>query len=129
MPAVLENGLVKGPLEEGEQMGEAERPAVLIVTVEVAEEDVEELNRWYEEEHRPEKLSLAGYRSLRRYRAADGSPTFLAVYELDHPGVAAVSGGSHTEMSEWMKAVMAKWKRWDRAVWTELAPAGDVGSR
>lgn len=110
-------------------MGEGERPAVLIVTVEVAEEDVDELNRWYEEEHRPEKLSLPGYLSMRRYRAADGSPTFLAIYELDHPDVAAVPADGDTEMSGWMKAVMAKWKRWDRAVWTELAPAGDAGSR
>jgi hypothetical protein len=110
-------------------MGEVAPPALLIVTVEVAEEDVEELNRWYEEEHRPEKLSLPGYRSMRRYQSSDGSPRFLAIYELDHPGVAAVSAGGDTEMSEWMRAVMAKWKRWDRAIWTELVPAGDAGSR
>jgi len=110
-------------------MGEGERPAVLIVTVEVAEEDVDELNRWYEEEHRPEKLSLPGYLSMRRYRAADGSPTFLAIYELDHPDAAAVPAEGGSEMSGWMKAVMEKWKRWDRAVWTELVPADDAGSR
>jgi hypothetical protein len=94
----------------------------------VAEEDVDELNRWYEEEHRPEKLSLPGYLSMRRYRAADGSPTFLAIYELDHPDAAAVPADGGSEMTG-MKAVMAKWKRWDRAVWTELAPARDAGSR
>jgi hypothetical protein len=110
-------------------MGPGERPAVLIVTVEVAEEDVDELNRWYEEEHRPEKLSLPGYLTMRRYRAADGSPTFLAIYELDHPDVATAAAEGGAEMSGWMKAVMAKWKRWDRAVWTELAPADDAGSR
>jgi hypothetical protein len=103
-------------------MGESERPAVLIVTVEVAEEDVDELNRWYEEEHRPEKLSLPGYLSMRRYRAADGSPTFLAIYELDDPDAADDQARGGPEMSAWMKAVMATWKRWDRAVWTELTP-------
>lgn len=110
-------------------MGQGEQPAVLIVTVEVADEDVDELNRWYEEEHRPEKLSLPGYLTMRRYRAADGSPTFLAIYELDHPDVAAVPPEGGAEMSGWMKAVMGKWKRWDRAVWTYLDPAGDAGPR
>jgi hypothetical protein len=28
-------------------------------------------------------------------------------------------------MSAGMKAVMAKWTRWDRAVWTELVTPGD----
>ncbi|HEY1466202.1 MAG TPA: hypothetical protein VGF11_04040 [Acidimicrobiales bacterium] len=106
-------------------MGEGQRPAVLIVTVQVADEDVDELNRWYEEEHRPEKLSIPGYVSMRRYRAADGSPTFLAIYELDHPDVAAVPAEGGAETSAWMKAVMAKWTRWDRAVWTELGNLGD----
>ncbi|MGA7419573.1 MAG: hypothetical protein WB765_15260 [Acidimicrobiales bacterium] len=104
-------------------MGEGQQPAVLIVTVEVAEEDVDELNRWYEEEHRPEKLSLPGYLSMRRFRSADGSPTFLAIYELAHPDVGTTPAPGDAEMSDWMTAVMATWKRWDRAVWTELAPA------
>jgi hypothetical protein len=59
------------------------------MTVEVAEEDVDELNRWYEEEHRPEKLSLPGYTGLRRFRASDGAPKFLAIYELEHPTAAS----------------------------------------
>ena len=53
---------------------DARRPAVLVVTVEVAEEDVDELNRWYEEEHRPEKLSLPGYAGLRRFQRVRWCP-------------------------------------------------------
>jgi len=34
-----------------------------------------------------------------------------------------VEGGA--ELSAWMKAVMAKWTRWDRAVGTELVSPGD----
>ncbi len=64
--------------------GAANRPpAVLVVMVDVDEKDVDELNRWYENEHRPEKMALPGYVSMRRFRVADGSPRFLAIYELD----------------------------------------------
>jgi hypothetical protein len=101
-------------------MTHATRPAVLVVTVEVAEEDVDELNRWYEEEHRPEKMSLPGYVGLRRFRAADGAPNFLAIYELEGPDAAAGSGGD-PEVARRMEEIMATWKRWDRSVWVELA--------
>jgi hypothetical protein len=99
-------------------------PAVLVVTVEVDESDVDELNHWYEAEHRPEKLSLPGYRSMRRFRAADGSAKFLAVYELDdaESGTTLPPGGYNP--SDWMQQVMSKWKHWERAVWVEL-PAGN----
>ena len=96
------------------------QPAILVVTVEVDEDDVDELNRWYEEEHRPEKLSLPGYLSMRRFRAADGSPTFLAVYELDDAGSGAAPPPEDYHPSEWMQQVMARWKHWERAVWVEL---------
>jgi hypothetical protein len=98
------------------------RPAILIVHVEVAEADAAELNRWYEEEHRPEKMGLPGYLSMRRFQAYDGSPRFLAVYELSEPE-AAVHGPSSSPApppSDWMKAVMATWTRWDRSIWVEL---------
>ena len=100
-------------------MTHARQPAVLVVTVEVAEEDVDELNRWYEEEHRPEKLSLPGYVGLRRFRASDGGPKFLAIYELEYPDAAA-GGGGGPDATRRMEEIMATWKRWDRGVWVEL---------
>jgi hypothetical protein len=95
------------------------RPAILIVHVEVAEEDAEELNRWYEEEHRPEKMALPGYVGMRRFRAFEGAPSFLAIYELTEPE-AAVHTAPGPPPSDWMKAVMDKWKHWDRSIWVEL---------
>ena len=53
-PTVCKVGWVRAGVqrvEEGQgNMGEGQQPAVLIVTVEVAEEDVDQLNRWYEED-------------------------------------------------------------------------------
>ena len=49
----------------------------------------EEFNAWYDSEHLPERLSIRGFRSARRW-VADTSPgegKYLATYELDSPGV------------------------------------------
>jgi hypothetical protein len=44
----------------------------------------EEFNAWYDEEHIPERLSIPGFRSARRWVR---DRTYLATYELDSPQV------------------------------------------
>jgi len=45
----------------------------------------EEFNAWYDSEHIPERLSIPGFRSARRWvaDAARGDGMYLATYELD----------------------------------------------
>ena len=100
-------------------MGDTQ-PSVLLVTVEVAEDDVDELNRWYDEEHGPEKMSLPGYVGMRRFRRSDGSPRFLAIYELTDPEAALGSQEMTPDSRQRLQALMTKWKQWDRSVWVEL---------
>ena len=49
----------------------------------------EEFNAWYDDEHLPERLSITGFRSARRWVAdlPAGEGRYLATYELDSPGV------------------------------------------
>jgi hypothetical protein len=49
----------------------------------------EEFNAWYDDEHLPERLAIAGFRSARRWVAdvAPGQGKYLATYELDSPQV------------------------------------------
>ena len=42
----------------------------------------EEFNRWYDEEHIPERLSIPGVLSAARYTAVQAGPKYLACYEL-----------------------------------------------
>src|ERR1700733_7565219 len=43
---------------------------------------------WYDHEHGPARLAVPGFGGARRYRALDDQrPTWLALYELDGPGV------------------------------------------
>lgn len=49
-----------------------------------------EFNAWYDSEHLPERLSIPGFRSARRWvnpHAAPATGKYLATYELDNPEV------------------------------------------
>jgi len=58
---------------------------LLMVYSDVAPENDAEYNRWYNEEHIPERLSIPGVLSAARYQAVQGGPKYLACYELDQP--------------------------------------------
>ena len=60
---------------------------LLMVWCEVPEHQEEEFNRWYNEEHLAERLSVPGLLSAARYEAVSSGPKHLAVYELESPAV------------------------------------------
>src|SRR4051794_26954101 len=97
--------------------------AVLVVEIEVAESDVDDLNRWYDEKHVPERLAMPGFVSARRFASTDKPGRFLALYELDGPDAAL--GHQYMEAArsletEWDRAVHATWLHMRREVWTAL---------
>ena len=61
--------------------------ALMMVWAEVPTDKEEEFNRWYNEEHLAERLSVPGILSAARYEAVSSGPKHLAVYELDSPAV------------------------------------------
>src|SRR3954467_10808653 len=95
--------------------------AVLVVHVEIDEADVDELNRWYEEEHGPERMAMPGFVSMRRFQSYDGTPRFLAIYELESADAATSPTYMSQTPTEWAKEVQAKWKKWDRNVWLQIS--------
>jgi len=58
---------------------------LLMVYCDVASEHEEEFNRWYNEEHIPERLAIPGVLNAARYKAVEGGLTYLACYELASP--------------------------------------------
>jgi hypothetical protein len=58
---------------------------LLMVYCDVPAEHEAEFNRWYNEEHIPERLAIPGVLNAARYKAVDGGPTYLACYELTSP--------------------------------------------
>ena len=57
----------------------------MMVFTDVPADVEEEFNRWYDEEHIPERLSIPGVLSAARYTALEGAPKHLACYELTEP--------------------------------------------
>ena len=60
---------------------------LLMVWCDVPADKEPEFNRWYNEEHIAERLSVPGFLSAARYEAVKGGPKHLAVYELESPAV------------------------------------------
>ena len=42
---------------------------------------------WYEEEHLVERMAIPGFITTRRFRAIEGGPKYLALYDLESPAV------------------------------------------
>jgi hypothetical protein len=64
---------------------------ILIVESHPASPDrVEEYNRWYDETHLPEVVSVPGIVAARRYAPVDGEGPFVAIYELEADDLSAV---------------------------------------
>ena len=58
-------------------------PALMIVMIDVDAEHEEELNRWYDEEHVPERMAVPGFLSARRLRSVEGTQyKYVTIYEL-----------------------------------------------
>jgi hypothetical protein len=76
-------------------------PFALIVQLETDEEHDAELNRWYEEEHLAALVGLPGVYGARRYRATEGSPRYLMIYEAENREV--------IRNDEWQRAAATPW--------------------
>jgi len=66
-------------------MADKKGRGLLMVYCDVPQDVEDEFNRWYDEEHIPERLSIPGVLNAARYAALDGGPKYLACYELTSP--------------------------------------------
>ena len=60
---------------------------LLMVWADVPADKEPDFNRWYNEEHLAERLTVPGFLSGARYEAVKGGPKHLAVYELENAAV------------------------------------------
>ena len=58
---------------------------ILVVMMEVDPEHEDDFNRWYNDEHLPERLEIPGYVSARRFKLeeGDGVLKYLCIWELE----------------------------------------------
>lgn len=108
----------------------ADRKGLLFVMMGIAPEHEEELNRWYDEEHLPERRDCDGFSSARRYEVVEGSPKFLAVYDLET--VAVLESPAYRaltrEISPWTKRIGGLLQDHVRNVYVEQTPESLEGT-
>jgi hypothetical protein len=101
-------------------------PGVLLVLNDILENVEDEFNRWYQEQHLPERLAIDGFKRARRYKAVNGQPAYMAVYDCDSLLVLA----SHAyrqrlaNPTAWTKKIMPNFRNMLRAACLESWSTG-----
>ena len=96
----------------------AEPRGLLLVMMDIDPEHEAEFNEWYEKEHVPERLAVPGFISGRRFRAVEGAPKYLALYELENADV--VKSDAYLERlrkspTEWTQRMRPRFRKIGRA--------------
>ncbi len=60
---------------------------LLSVRLGIAPEHDELFNAWYDEDHVPALVGVEGVHCARRFKAVEGAPPYLALYDMDSPEV------------------------------------------
>ena len=63
------------------------KPGLLLFMTDIDPAHGSEFHRWYEEEHIPERMAIPGFLTARRFQTLEGSPKYLAIYDLESPDV------------------------------------------
>lgn len=96
---------------------------LLLVMIDVDPDHEDDFNRWYDEEHVPERLACEGFLSARRFVAVEGEPKYLAIYELESPEVLQGEAyGRLSPPSDWTERVSAHFLSSVRNVYREITP-------
>jgi hypothetical protein len=102
-----------------------EQNGLLLVMMGVDPANEEDFNRWYEEEHIKERLSIPGFLKGTRYRAVVGEPKYLALYEVESTNVFSspeylkyYSGALETELT---RRVVSKATSFTRNIYTKIS--------
>ncbi|MBU4275630.1 MAG: DUF4286 family protein [Proteobacteria bacterium] len=85
------------------------------VSVDIDPAQEEEWNKWYNGVHVPQVLACPGFHRARRYKSPEGSPKYIAIYDIDDektlqsPELAAIRGWKQfTPFVKGPKAILYK---------------------
>ena len=104
-------------------MSEEKGRGLLLVMIDIDPEHEEEFNRWYNEEHLPERLACPGFLSGRRFVSVEGTPKYLALYDLESPDV--LQSADYQKIfgpSAWTQRISKHFSHLVRNVYVETTP-------
>ena len=99
---------------------------IFMVYVDIDAQHAPEFNKWYNEEHLPELLSVPGILSAARYEAVKGGPKYLACYELESVAVMQTPAFTNRPRTPWGQKVSPSviGKNFTRIVGEQIYPDG-----
>ena len=102
---------------------DARKPrALLLVMMDIDPEHEAEFERWYTEEHLPDRAHCPGFLSARRFQAIEGELKYMALYELEGPEVLQSEEYRKIRYTEWTRAMEPRFKNFVRNVYVEITP-------
>jgi hypothetical protein len=102
---------------------DARKPrALLLVMMDIDPEHEAEFERWYTEEHLPDRAHCPGFLSARRFQAIEGGPKYMAFYELEGPEVLESDEYRKIRYTDWTRAMEPRFKNFVRNVYVEITP-------
>jgi hypothetical protein len=85
----------------------------------------DDFNRWYEQEHIPERLAIPGFIRACRYKAFLGAPKYLAVYEVTSSDVFESAEYLHflkgAGETPWTKKILAACTNKSRNLYSKIS--------
>jgi len=89
-----------------------------------------QFQEWHTCEHVPERVSIPGFLRGRRYRAGDGSPHFLMMYETETPEVLASDANlaALNAPTGWTREALTHFRAPSRNIYSRVASAGAGGA-
>jgi hypothetical protein len=100
------------------------KQGLLLVMADIDPANEEDFNRWYEEEHLDERMGIPGFINARRFMALEGSPKYLALYDLESPDVlqsAPYRQIAGAGKSAWTKRMERQFRNFRRNVYVTLS--------
>jgi hypothetical protein len=91
--------------------------------------DIEaDFNQWYNTQHIPERLAIAGFQSAVRYESLKGDPKYLALYELDDAKVldSPEYGKLRENPNDWDNRIAPKLQVAARNVYEQIFACGEA---
>ena len=82
-----------------------------------------EFNAWYNDEHIPALLKVPGVLAAYRYKSVEGTPKFVAIYELESPSVRTSDAWKHA-VEITLRPPGVTTQNLTRNVYKQIYPAG-----
>ena len=74
---------------------------LMLVGADIPADKEGDFNKWYQEEHLQELLSVPGILNAARYEATKSGPKHLAVYELESVDVIETDAFKNSQRTDW----------------------------